>query len=251
MDLSFFDFEGLPLNCATARTLADEMRLAEQSKFAPYVLYLKDTQPPGVLPSVWSDAGQELLSEVALGGPSEHLPPVQLLDWMQDDWYGVCQGDPADEHAATLVVQRSWDENLIPVYDMINHRNGKWLNTDSDPIREGDRVTVRAIRNIAADEQLYISYNFCRDCQGRYERYGTPEILRDYGFVEEYPRRFVLPSLGVGFDLDEPPPSDRTEDDSVPSPPLKLTWIPGQEPFNHTWSARRIASRASSAGGSP
>ena len=42
------------------------------------------------------------------------------------------------------------------------------------------------MRDIKAGEQIYNSYNLCESCGGRTKSYGTPEILRDYGFVEQY-----------------------------------------------------------------
>ena len=55
-------------------------------------------------------------------------------------------------------------------------------------------VRVFAFQNIATGEQLYISYNECEDedCEGLKYKYITPNILEDYGFVEQYPRRFWL-----------------------------------------------------------
>ena len=35
----------------------------------------------------------------------------------------------------------------------------------------------------------------CEDCENREETYGTPETLRDYGFVEQYPQRWILETV--------------------------------------------------------
>ena len=240
-----FDFEEAPLNCATVRTLANELKLGSQSKFGPYIQYLWETQQPSneLLPSGWSPAGQDLLRELVLpcnpGDEDEDAikeVPYGLLDTLVDDWFASCQSDPTDDignFAATLTVMRAWDERLIPVYDTFNHRNGRWNNVDNDEYSvEHDKVRVYATRNIKAGEQLYISYNTCNDCGGRLDHYGTPEIMRDYGFVEEYPRRFFIPGV-MAFELDFP-----TEEDSATADNLQLTWLGRQEPqldFTRAW----------------
>lgn len=62
----------------------------------------------------------------------------------------------------------------------MSHRNGHYLNTDHDPIRDGQAVKVRASRPIAAGEEIYTSYNFCTDCQARTYNYGTAELVRTF-----------------------------------------------------------------------
>jgi hypothetical protein len=64
----------------------------------------------------------------------------------------------------------------------------------------GDDITVYAFRDIEAGEELYNSYNECldTDCEGLFYTYGTIAILAYYGFVEEYPQRWIwedVPSL--------------------------------------------------------
>jgi len=48
-----------------------------------------------------------------------------LIDVLENSWTGICQGDPEHLQAAAFVNQRSFDEALLPIVDMINHRNGK------------------------------------------------------------------------------------------------------------------------------
>lgn len=222
-----FDFELLALQCATVRQLADEMRLGQQSDYAPFVDYLK-SQPSGDLPTTWSSAGQELLMEL-LGGDSiydienQELPPYETFGWIESDWHGICNGsdDPLEEEAAAFVIQRGWDEMLIPIFDMLSHRNGRWHNIEEEPVRGGASVRVMASRDIKAGEEIYNSYNFCVDCEGRYHNYGTAEILRDYGFVEPFPQRWIFPKPhNIEFDLDE-----EYDEDDKPTGKIKLTWI--------------------------
>lgn len=55
---------------------------------------------------------------------------------------------------------------------MYNHRNGKWLNTETKSIEGVKHITV-ATRDIHPGEQIYITYNLCRGCVGRRHFYGT------------------------------------------------------------------------------
>lgn len=176
--------EGEYLECPTIRNLIKELNLRDESIYAPYVNYLRETQPPGVLPSAWSKAGQELLHRVISDKRGvQVLPPDYPASWIED-YHEDCGGtdDPLEEYAALLVIQRSWDDLLVPVYDMMRHRNGQWLNTESTRMHEEQSVEVWASRDIKAGEQIYTTYNLCADCEARYETYGTPEILRDVSY---------------------------------------------------------------------
>jgi len=134
------------------------------------------------------------------------LPPLDPIGWIEHEWYGDCNGshDPAAEYAALLVVQRAWDDILIPIYDMMSHRNGHWLNTESNEggVHSGEPVRVQASRDIKAGEQIYTSYNMCEDCAARVETYGTSEIFRDYGFIEQFPQSWIFNDLDLGFRVD-------------------------------------------------
>ena len=109
-----------PLSCGTVRNIAKEMRLGEKSKFAPYVLYLQN-QRDGQLPSAWSEEGKLLFEDVLGGkGDMQRIPPSDATTWLED-WYEFCHGDPEDEmaaRAAMLVLQRSDDDLMVPVYDL-------------------------------------------------------------------------------------------------------------------------------------
>ncbi len=176
---------GLPrgdfMECRTMRNLLKELKLGNESKYGPYVNYLLATQPPGMLPTAWSEAGKELLIRVLSDESGQQtLPPAFPISGVED-YIDDCDGtmDSMELYAALLVVQRSWDNLLLPVYDMMSHRNGHWLNTDSDEVHTGENVRVFASRDIQPGEEIYTSYNLCRDCEARYLSYGSPEILRD------------------------------------------------------------------------
>jgi len=57
-------------------------------------------------------------------------------------------------------------------YDMYNHRNGNWTNTQTIAVHGIHHIT-RAIKDIKKGEQIYISYNQCEDCNNRQYEYGT------------------------------------------------------------------------------
>lgn len=192
--------------CGTVRNLAEQLRLKDKSQYAPYVNYLLETQPSGQIPSAWTDQGKKLLERVLEGENDDDalLPPHEPVSWL-DEWYNDCDGsrDPLEEYAALLVIQRSWDDLLIPVFDMMSHRNGEWWNTGSNLLHEGEPATVFARRDIEAGEEIYTTYNHCEDCAARYETYGTPEILREYGFVEQFPQSWIFHDIDVGFRIDQ------------------------------------------------
>jgi hypothetical protein len=101
---------------------------------------------------------------------------------------------------------------------MLGHRNGRWVNAEIiNPVREGESVEIRASRDIQAGETIFTSYNLCTQCINRAaSTYGTPEILRDYGFVEQYPQRWYFPKQNIAFDIKES------------SSGLKVKTIPGK-----------------------
>ncbi len=224
------------MTCATVRNLINQLKLKDDSKYAPYVNYLMDTQPPGcisawskagkdlftqittpsdpfpwvdkVSPPQWSEAGKNLLSSVT-GTPKkivDHLPPYMPFKWTEI-WHDECEGsdDPLEEYAALIVIQRSWDDKLIPVFDTMSHGNGHWLNTVHSDVHDTDiDASVYASRDIRANEQIHTSYNRCDSCGNREYEYGTDMILREYGFVEQMPQSFFMFQIGqFGFRLDK------------------------------------------------
>ena len=221
------------MNCSTVRNLIDQLRLKDDSKYAPWVNYLLDTQPPGCI-SAWSKAGKDLFTQITapsdpfswvdmlsppkwsearkkflsdVTGKPRKIIDLQLYDpfkWI-DEWHDSCDGssDPLEEYAALIVIQRSWDDKLIPVFDMMSHGNGHWLNTVHNDVHDTDiDVEVKASRDIKANEQIYTSYNRCESCGNRNFEYGTGDILREYGFVEQMPQSFYWHEMGIGYRLD-------------------------------------------------
>lgn len=234
LDSNQEDPETEVMTCGTVRNLIDQLKLKDESKYAPYVNYLLDTQPPGCI-SAWSQAGKDLFTRITdpsdpfswvdklklkpqwsvaakkflsdvTGKPRRiiDLPPQNQFEWI-NEWHDSCNGssDPLEEYAALIAIQRSWDDKLVPVFDTMSHGNGHWLNTVHNDVHDTDvDVEVKASRDIKVNEQIYTSYNRCESCGNRNFEYGTDDILREYGFVEQMPQSFYWPDMGIGYRLD-------------------------------------------------
>ena len=187
--------------CLLAEKTAKEMRLGNESAYASYVKYL-NKQSRNQIPAVWSKEAKDMLRDL--------LPEdSDGVDWITDNFQkcsGVNLNDPFDEHVVALTKQRSFDSAMIPLYDMVNHDNGQ-INTENTSLSSKDGIKVRASKGIKAGEEIFASYDKCLDCSDVSYYWGTPEILRDFGFVERYPRRFVEygGDIQVWFELWEGP----------------------------------------------
>ena len=223
------------LDCNIVRSLAREMRLGNESQYAPYANYLSEIKIFEQLPSAWSAAGQSLLLVVlGVNEEGEHvLPPTDPIGWITDEWHKRCDGsdDPFEELAAALVVQRNWDDVLIPVADIIRHRHGKWLNTESTNVHEETGVQIYASRVIEVGEEIYTSHYICDenvDCGIWEASYGTAELFRDHGFVEEYPQKWIFQRQEIAFEIHRTP-NDYVYDDDSETDKFDIMWI-GDEP---------------------
>jgi hypothetical protein len=176
--------------CDLTHVLLKELKLGEKSYFAPYVKYLLG-QERGQIPATWTEPGKELLREVF--DPS--AAKIRMTDWIEmyfehEDWC-IEAGNAFEQQALAMVVQRGWDCVLIPIYDMLNHVNDvEKLNTDNNSVYSTEGLRVWASKTIEAGEELFLTYDNCSDCQGNPADWGTKELLRDFGFVESYPRKF-------------------------------------------------------------
>lgn len=116
---------------------------------------------------------------------------------MEDfEWKHEC--DQVSQDATMLVMTHGEDHGMVPLTDRFNSRGGNWTGayfgrTTGD---EETGLRILALRDLKAGEQVYTDY---RD----YGQVGTPELLRDYGFVETYPQRYILPDWEEAFDVRE------------------------------------------------
>lgn len=90
---------------------------------------------------------------------------------------------------------------------MINHHNGLYNIRHKHDYYKSQRIEetgheVVTTKPIKAGDQIYNSYNHCNVCQDFFDWVGTPEMFLMYGFVEPYPRRWLIDFARVKFDLD-------------------------------------------------
>lgn len=115
--------------CGTVKSVAREMKKANQSMYAPYANYL-NAQPHDDVPSAWSEKGQQLLRQLVGGTVTKpQIPPEEPTEWLAFDWYKRCRGSRADKlaaKAAMMVVQRSDDAIMVP--GMYGSRNFSQLD---------------------------------------------------------------------------------------------------------------------------
>jgi SET domain len=196
------------------------------SPYGPYLAYLQQ-QTTGQLPATWSTAGKDRLRQV--------LPAVNrdVVDWIemhftfctQEQQQNEDQQGGVDRHLIALTVQRGYDVALIPLWDMVNHDNGR-VNVGTNSWHDPHGMRVAASRPIKAGQEIFATYDKCTDCADVAEYWGTTEILRDFGFVEPYPQRWTWDDQRVWFEVhqrDETTPgADGTTTDT--NPVLSVIW---------------------------
>jgi hypothetical protein len=205
--------------CRLAKCLRKETELyrkhspGESTKYAAFIRYLEETQPKGQLPAAYSKEAKAILMEIQgnwkdaghAPGPEDRsygnspLPPLGLIDWIDRNFVqrGCINADDEEAyHSVELAIQRGYDTELIPIWDMVNHDNNK-LNLDTNSLRSDEGLKVWASELIKAGDELYATYNFCRDCDKSGDEWGTPGIFRDFGFVEDYPQYWPFLDQGV------------------------------------------------------
>mmetsp|Transcript_37191 Transcript_37191/g.81434 ORF Transcript_37191/g.81434 Transcript_37191/m.81434 type:complete len:1243 (-) Transcript_37191:215-3943(-) len=217
--------------CDTVRNLIKQHKMGEESEYWPYVSYVMDDRHKGDLPCDWSDDGKDLLESII---PHELLPHLDATEISYEEECGVDEDDVGtlEQFAYLSVLRRSWDDIMLPVVDMINHRNGRWRNVDTNSAHEGKDIQLYALRDIAADEQLYLSYNECTDCCCYANTYVLPDIMKDYGFIEQYPQRWNFENSWLNFEVDEVynDGDNASSADASRARELKVTWISKEKP---------------------
>ena len=196
-------------HCLIAEDMAEEYYLKkEQSTHWPYLKHVFEVYPHQEVPIGWSKAGKDLLWDIAGGDDTVHYeidppePPsgtyledcIPAQDAEDMEWYN--QFPDIVEASYRIVRARGWEYEMVPAYDMFNHRNGYYKNLEraNHPRDSGGEYIIVANRDVKAGEQLHISYSDCNandpTCYGIGWKYVTPGIFMDFGFVEQYPRRW-------------------------------------------------------------
>lgn len=199
-------------SCRLVHRLLNETKLyrtlPSDSEFAPYIAYLEETQQRGQLPAAYSSQGKALLRKIQgitdkqsttnndFWSPNfgkSPLPPLNLVDWIDENFVnrGCFNANDADAyHAAELIIQRGFDLELIPIWDMVNHEVAHRVNVDTNSLRSEEGLIVHARQHIRAGEELLYTYHYCTDCNSEGFWLGAPGIYRDFGFLEEYPQEW-------------------------------------------------------------
>lgn len=110
--------------CELAWALKKEYELGEESKYAPYIEYIK-TQSKHQIPAMWSDLGKHLMTKVQGDLPIMDLNQdaatgEHMHDWI-DDYFGeesclvdTDTGEEMEEWFVAMAIQRGFDVCLIP-----------------------------------------------------------------------------------------------------------------------------------------
>lgn len=179
------------VNCKTVQLLAEELKKGDKSQYAPYVQSLtKAVQDHGkLLPAYWSDVGKKLFLKITDNGA---LPPE---DPLMENFQWKLKCDKISKEATLLVLTHGEDIGMVPLTDKYNDRAGNYTGLYFGKMRPDFGLEIVAARDLQPGEQIY----------SRYYEYGigTPELVRDYGFVEMYPQRWIFPKQRVEFDLIE------------------------------------------------
>ncbi|KAG7366650.1 SET methyltransferase domain containing protein [Nitzschia inconspicua] len=250
--------DGTDEECITISKMMKEYEKGEASEFYPYIRYLfgghEGGTSTGLLPTTWSEPAKDLLKQMVGTDlypkqfeKSQKRILVDCQEFIDRKELESMSKETAQKWQDAFIfwVSRSWSDKMVPILDMINHRNGKWLNVESTTAHSGQDIRVYALRDIKKGEQLWNTYNECLDEDCNYGRikysYITQHILMDYGFVEAYPRRFIFHVDAKGTDrnnkqfliveIDEDPedPTKRTFEWHFRKPTdAQLHWIYNQ-----------------------
>ncbi|CAB9528651.1 expressed unknown protein [Seminavis robusta] len=200
-------------NCDTVTRLKDEFAKGNQSDYHPYTQALLETAQVhrSLLPAHWSAQGQELLKQVL----ATTIPPQDMF--LTLDWKHRCEQVHKD--ATLLVMTHGEDFGMVPITDRYNSRGGDYMGAYFAMAGKNNSqmaLEIRAFRNLEPGEQIFTDYH-------DYGQIGTPELLRDYGFVELYPQKFIFHHLRVAFDIEVY--NEAEDDDDEEQPVLQVTWL--------------------------
>ncbi|VEU44207.1 unnamed protein product [Pseudo-nitzschia multistriata] len=233
--------------CMLVESLVNEREKGADSPVHPYLEYIFGPgNPEGKQPSAWSEKGKFVFwgmmgQEGAIFKPNRYndkhkhssicgtykryspVPrtiPISSHDKVKDNRENL------ENAAYSYVAKNAWGVDLIPLFDMIPHRNGFWKNVEAkfvevesgetvevrardyrfealvhnrtadgdDPSTKSYKLVVYADRDIQEGEPLHVSYNQCKHlgCEKLHYRYTAGNFMADGGFVEDYPRRWSL-----------------------------------------------------------
>lgn len=165
--------------CPNVEVIKEEMGMGPESKWFDYFDF--DDSSGSRLPLEWdrSDGPGSAVREL------QGLPPQgdthHHVDWFKGE--GGCiagkEMTDLDFGAFKIILTRAMDSGIVPMYDLMNHHNGK-INTYIKEDGDGG-VYVMSLLDIPAGFPIYNTY-------GRSGSQSTNDLFTTYGFVEDYPQ---------------------------------------------------------------
>ena len=160
--------------CEFVEKIIGELKVGDQSKWHTHFAF--DDSSGSHVPSQW-DRSSRAMTEL------QGLPPSgethRHIDWYQRACKDGKELTDLDWQAFKMFLTRSADIGLVPMYDLMNHHNGR-INTVLK--RTGDQgLKVIALDNISASEPIYNTY-----ARSGWE--SSVDVFNTYGFVEDYPQ---------------------------------------------------------------
>ncbi len=176
--------------CEDIKTIQYELQKGVESTWYTYFNF--DDSSGSRVPSKWNRNENDSKATTAPGRAIQELqglPPSgythQNLDWSTYHCLPTMEGLTTEEEkerywkAAHIYHTRASDIGLIPLYDLMNHHNGK-INTRLIEDEEGG-LYVTAIVDIQEGEPIYNTY-----ARNGWE--SSTDVFNTYGFVEDYPQ---------------------------------------------------------------
>jgi hypothetical protein len=151
--------------CQVVKDMAAEIRLGSESLWWPYLEHIQIPR----LAAMWE---QSALDELQGIPPSEDT--TRHLQWFSQNCAGNLDQEE-DMRSLVSFVSRASEVGMVPIYDLLNHHNGK-KNAKLSLTEEGVSLLVVS-GPIQQGEELHLSYGVKT----------APTMYRDYGFVEEWP----------------------------------------------------------------
>jgi len=128
------------------------------------------------IPSQWDRSGRAM-------DELQGLPPSgethRHINWYQDACKEGKEMSDLDWKALIMYLTRAADIGLVPMYDLMNHHNGR-INTRLE-VDDKRALSVIALTDIPAGEPIFLTY-----ARGGTE--SSVDVFNGYGFVEDYPQ---------------------------------------------------------------
>lgn len=164
--------------CDAVLTTADEYRLKADSFWYPFLANIELPR----LPAVWDSAALAELQGIA---PTKHVS--RHIQWLLQECIG--EGgwfDEATIKALVTFISRACQVGLVPVYDLLNHHNGK---RNAKLQVEDDGVYLHVVGGaVSQGDPLFLSYGIKT----------ASTMYRDYAFIEEWPTFFNFQDASSG-----------------------------------------------------